>query len=81
MKRILKLFFVDFLWKSSYWGIPQEEVAAMGGPGYMKQFGVGPDLDKWDQKLFKTEPGEPNLLVVAVFVAIFTISVFLGKSL
>lgn len=81
MKRILKAVFVDFFWKSSYWGISEDETKAMSEFGYMQKYGVGPNIDAWDKRIFKSEDEEPCLLVVAIFVLIFLSAVVFAKFL
>ena len=71
--RLVQWVVVDFFWKCSYWGVPQEELNEMGkrvedGGQYMKRHHVGLDIDALDRRLFQTKPGEPCLLVVAVVV-------------
>lgn len=65
----MKRIFVDFFWKNSYWGIPEEEVREMSSPGYMKKYGKGFDIDAMDQVLFQTQACEPPLLPVLPLVA------------
>ena len=62
----------NFFWKNSYWGIPKEELEAMGKPDYLTKYGKGLDIDKWDRKFFG-EGG--SVIVVSVFVLIFIIIV------